>query len=150
MQYDKTSTTRVLRDHKFKKPKTKLPITKGPGLPKVVWNRWIKVYVIYICQSYISCNLSNKCFPNSHVFCLKLKRTFKDKSTTTFGSLFCQALWNKGPKRKRSKKEKKRSKGKALRGVLGPHPPPYGAIFFFQLGTNGRSKRKKLMIMRLY
>jgi hypothetical protein len=46
--------------------------------------------------------------------------------------------------KKKVKKGQKRSKGKALGGVLGPHPPPYLAIFFFfQLGTNGRSKREK-------
>jgi hypothetical protein len=75
------------------------------------------------------------------MFFLNLK-DFKDKSTTTFGSLFCQALWNKEPKRKRPKKEK-RCKGKALGGVLGPHLPPYLAIFFFPIGDKWKIQEKE-------
>ncbi len=98
----------------------------------------------FICQSYISCNnLSNKCFPKSHYF-LKLKRTLRTRVLQHLDPYFAKHFGIKGPKEKGQKRgKKKRSKGKALGVVLGPHPPPISCYFFFPIGDKWKIQEKE-------
>jgi len=102
MGYDKTSTTRVLKEPQ----KNNSPLLRGHVSQKLCAIGGSKcMSYIYVKVTYHAIYLTS--VSPSPMFFLKLKRTLKTRVLQHLDPWFCQALWNKGPKRKRSKKEKK-------------------------------------------
>jgi hypothetical protein len=78
------------------------------------------------------------------MFFLKLKRTLKTRVLQHLDPWFCEALWNKGPKRKRSKKGKKKEvRVKLWGGVFLGWVHPYLAIFLFPIGDKWKIQEKE-------